>query len=106
MALKCRGMGKAMKRSYKDGGKVEGPNEAQRATGANIFSDTRNRREAEAGLMDAVPLAPRRTAPAPAMAPVVAREAKAPPRRSKAEQDAQFIALEKKRRAEMLAEKD
>ena len=60
MALKCRGMGKAMKSRYADGGEVKGPNVAQRAVGPTLFQDVERRRraaieEAELGGMKPAP---------------------------------------------------
>jgi hypothetical protein len=100
MALKCRGMGKAMKRRFAEGGKVEGPNTAQRAFGSTIFQRAERKRMEAAELAAAGDMTPQ-TAPAPAPAPEPQRQK---PRvvdaSAKARQDAQLRALRAKQDAE------
>ena len=95
MALKCRGMGKAMKRRYAEGGEVRGPNVAQRAVGPTLFQDVERKRRAA---IEAAELGQ--------IKPEVEDKFKSPPikprvvdAKAKAKQDAQFKELMKKQDA-------
>ena len=98
MALKCRGMGKAMKRRFAEGGKVEGPNTAQRAFGSTIFQRAERKRMEAAELAAAGDMTPQ-TAPAPAPEPP-RQKPRVVDASAKARQDAQLRALRAKQDAE------
>ena len=98
MALKCRGMGKAMKRRFAEGGKVEGPNTAQRAFGSTIFQRAERKRMEAAELAAAGDMTPQ-TAPAPAPEPQ-RQKPRVVDASAKARQDAQLRALRAKQDAE------
>lgn len=95
MALKCRGMGKAMKRSYADGGAVRGPNVAQRAVGPTLFQDVERRKRAaiDAAEMGGMTQEPAGMGESP---PIKRRVVDA---KTKAKQDAQLKTMLKKQDA-------